>query len=375
MMEICTNPPPQDWDRFVADHPQAHVLQTSPWAELKAAFGWQPQRLMLDHYREETIQGSLPDEWCWNAWQDADESGRRPAGGGQILYRNLPGGLGQLAYVPCGPLVDWQDREVVSKLLQGIQEAARAQGALALTLEPCLLDEAAIRELLADHGFIPSPLGSVQPRRTIVVDISGEESDILAAMKSKTRYNIRLAGRKGVVVREAEVADLPAFERLMATTAERNEFGVHDPAYYEHAYRLFVPRGWARLLLAEVEKEAVAALMVFALGKRAWYFYGASANVHRKKMPTYLLQWEAIRWARSRGCTEYDLWGIPDEDEEALEAQFTQRSDGLWGVYRFKRGFGGRVERTVGAWDLPLNAVRYRLYTLATRVRDGIGAI
>jgi lipid II:glycine glycyltransferase (peptidoglycan interpeptide bridge formation enzyme) len=191
------------------------------------------------------------------------------------------------------------------------------------------------------------------------VDISPDEDAILATMKSKTRYNVRLASRKGVTVREASEADLPAFHTLMAATAARDDFGVHAPAYYEAAYRLFVPRGWARLLLAEVEGEPAAALMVFTLLPRAWYFYGASSNAHREKMPTYLLQWEAMRWAKSLGCTTYDLWGVPDEDREKLEAEFTQRRDGLWGVYRFKRGFGGELVRSVGAWDRVYAPVRY----------------
>jgi peptidoglycan pentaglycine glycine transferase (the first glycine) len=189
-------------------------------------------------------------------------------------------------------------------------------------------------------------------------------------MKSKTRYNVRLAGRKGVVVREASEADLPAFHALMAITAARDRFGVHTPAYYEAAYRLFVPQDRARLLLAEVEGEPVAALMVFALPPRAWYFYGASGDAHRNKMPTYLLQWEAMRWARSLGCTAYDLWGVPDADEDRLEAEFKGRADGLWGVYRFKRGFGGRLVRSVGAWDRVYAPLRYRLYRWMLTARD-----
>jgi lipid II:glycine glycyltransferase (peptidoglycan interpeptide bridge formation enzyme) len=221
---------------------------------------------------------------------------------------------------------------------------------------------------LAD--FRPAPL-TIQPPRTIWVDILPSEDAILKAMKSKTRYNIRLAVRKGVTVREANEADLPAFNALMEVTGTRNQFGVHVPGYYETAYALFTTTDLARLLLAEVEGEPVAALMVFALAPRAWYFYGASGDAHREKMPTYLLQWEAIRWARSLGCTTYDLWGVPDEDETTLEAEFTKRRDGLWGVYRFKRGFGGRLVRSVGAWDRVYAPLRYRLYrwTLAARGR------
>ena len=120
-------------------------------------------------------------------------------------------------------------------------------------------------------------------------------------------------------------------------------------------------------MLAEYDKTPLAALMVFAREKRAWYFYGASSNEHRDYMPTYILQWEAMRWARAQGCTQYDLWGVPDADEETLEANFVGRNDGLWGVYRFKRGFGGRLVRAAGPWDRVYNPLLYRFYKLWMR--------
>jgi lipid II:glycine glycyltransferase (peptidoglycan interpeptide bridge formation enzyme) len=333
------------WDRFVAGRPEGHVLQTTPWAALKAQFGWTAARVALG-------------------------KGDEIVAGAQVLFRRLPLGLGRLAYVPKGPLVEWDEAEQPAALLAAIERTARANGAIALQLEPDLPDEAAHRERLAALGMHPSPLGSFQPRRTIVVDLSPPEDDILLAMKQKTRYNVRLAGRKGVTVRAAGEADLPAFHALMAATGARDEFNVHTPAYYDAAYRLFAPRDRARLLLAEVEGEPVAALMAFALAPRAWYMYGASGDAHREKMAPYLLQWEAMRWARSLGCTQYDMWGIPDEDEETLEARFTQRRDGLWGVYRFKRGFGGRVVRSVGTWDRAYAPRRYRLVNRVLNLRD-----
>jgi len=345
---------PDIWDRFIAARPDGHVLQTSPWGTLKAQFGWADERVGLAR-GDELIAGA------------------------QVLYRRLPAGLGCLAYVPRGPLVDWADEEQLAALLVALDRAARSRGAVVLIVEPDLPDEATHRKRLHALGFRPSPFGSLQPRRTTVVDISPDEDAILAAMKSKTRYNVRLAARKGMTVREASEADLPAFHALMAATAARNRFGVHSPAYYEAAYRLFAPRDWARLLLAELPPasggaggvtEPVAALMVFALPPRAWYFYGASGDAHREKMPTYLLQWEAMRWAKSLGCTTYDLWGVPDEDEATLEAEFTRRRDGLWGVYRFKRGFGGHLVRSVGAWDRVYAPLRYWILDAGYSILD-----
>jgi lipid II:glycine glycyltransferase (peptidoglycan interpeptide bridge formation enzyme) len=148
----------------------------------------------------------------------------------------------------------------------------------------------------------------------------------------------------------------------MEITGGRDEFGVHSREYYQQVYERFHPRGECELLIAEYEGQPLAGVIVFARGPRAWYFYGASSNEYRELMPTYLLQWEAMRWARQRGCTQYDLWGVPDEDEETLEANFTTRSDGLWGVYRFKRGFGGQLCRAPAAWDRVYQPLLYRLY-------------
>jgi len=158
---------------------------------------------------------------------------------------------------------------------------------------------------------------------------------------------------------------------LMDATGERDGFGVHTQAYYQRAYDLFAAWGACSILLASYEGQPLAAMMVFVRGKRAWYFYGASNNEERNRMPTYLLQWEAMRWAAARGCTEYDLWGVPDASEEELEANFTNRYDGLWGVYRFKRGFGGRLVRSAGAWDRVYHPMLYRLYLGYMKGRGG----
>jgi lipid II:glycine glycyltransferase (peptidoglycan interpeptide bridge formation enzyme) len=340
---------PDIWDRFVAQRPDGHVLQTSPWGALKSQFGWSDTRVGLMR-------------------------GDNLVAGAQILLRPLPAGVGQLAYVPKGPLVDWSNQDETKQLLAALDEAAGSQRAVALTVEPNLEDAPAPRERLRSLQFQPAPFSAVQPRTTLVVDITPDEDDILMAMKSKTRYNIRLAGRKEVNVREGGPEDVSTFNDLLAATAERADFGIHPPSYYQTAYGLFAPRDWARILLAEVDGQAVAGVMVFAIPPRSWYFYGASISAHREKMPTYLLQWEAMRWARSRGCRTYDLWGVPDEDRETLEDQFTERSDGLWGVYRFKRGFGGDLVRTVGAWDRVYAPLRYQLYKGALAVRERVGS-
>ena len=327
------------WDELVAATPGGHVLQSWAWGELKARFGWRVQRLAVD----EALA--------------------------QVLFRSLPGGLGTIAYVPKGPLVDYNDVLSFRTLLDAILPLARKQRALCLKIEPDLEDDPALTEQLQSLGFRPSPQ-VIQPRRTILVDLTSDPEELLRRMKQKTRYNIRLAARKGVTVRAGSGADLASFYDLMETTAQRDGFGIHTRAYYEAAPHLVAPAGQGRLLLAEYEGQLLAGLVVLGMGESgsgstACYMYGASSDEHRNLMPTYLLQWEAMLWAKEQGCQDYDLWGVPDEDEATLEGTFTQRNDGLWGVYRFKRGFGGRLVRTAGAWDLVYAPLRYGLYSAA----------
>jgi lipid II:glycine glycyltransferase (peptidoglycan interpeptide bridge formation enzyme) len=191
-------------------------------------------------------------------------------------------------------------------------------------------------------------------------------------MNQGTRRKIRTAARKELAIREADSASLDAFCALMAHTGARNAFGVHSAAYFRRVYDLFVP-DHAALLMASYAGEDLAGLMVFALGETAWYLYGASSDAERSRMPAYGLQWAAIKWAQARGCADYDLWGVPDADEETLEAQFQSRGDGLWGVYGFKRGFGGRVVRAVGAWDQVYRPALYAAYDLLMRRRADSG--
>jgi peptidoglycan pentaglycine glycine transferase (the first glycine) len=334
------------WDNFVRAAPDGHVLQTAAWAQLKGRFGWKAGYALVE------------------------DAGHIQAGG-QVLFRALPLRLGCVAYVPKGPLINWADDALADALLDALHRLCRQQRAIFLKIEPDEEDNSTLAQRLEGWGFHLG-LQTVQPRRTILVDLTPEPEDILAQMKSKTRYNVRLAERKGVTVREGTEHDLGLFYSLMVATGERDRFGVHSRVYYEAAYQLFVPRGIGRLLLAEYDGELIASVMVFACGNKAWYMYGASGDAHRNLMPNYLLQWKAMQWARAQGCRTYDLWGVPDEDEKTLEARFLERQDGLWGVYRFKRGFGGRVVRYVGAWDYVYRPVLHWLYLRALAWR-GLG--
>jgi lipid II:glycine glycyltransferase (peptidoglycan interpeptide bridge formation enzyme) len=327
------------WDDFVANHPHGSILQTTNWARLKNRFGWSSKRVWLKR------EGVL-------------------VAGAQILYRSAALGIFKIGYIPHGPLLNWQDNEQISVLFSQIDESSYKNGAGIVKMEPLLWqDEITVdrwQEICQESDFIMTK-DTIQPPRTVIVDLRPTEDEILAAMKQKTRYNIRLSGRKDVVVREGTGADLNAFAELMQTTGQRDGFGTHAPEYYAAMYSLFVPQN-AVLLIAEYQEKPLAAAMITALGDTAVYLYGASSNEERNRMPAYAVQWAAMRWAKDRGCTRYDLWGVPDASLEELEAQFAERKDGLWPVYRAKRGYGGRVQRTVGAVDRVYNERLYKLY-------------
>jgi len=352
-----------EWDAFVAEFRQqtlerstvpvsAHILQSSSWASLKCGVGWAATRVVARH------EG-------------------RPVAGAQILFRPLPLGFGSVAYLPKGPLVDWSDIEQCRYVLALCDEAARARHAIFLQIEPDLPESGKMDTMLKDLG-LSQGCYSVQPRRTIIVDLNPSEDEILAGMKQKTRYNIRLADRRGVSVREATPetadADVTEFQRLMQATGQRGSFGVHSAEYYRSAYYLFAVRHQSALLLAEYQRRPLAALMVFAFRERAWYFYGASSDHERERMPSYALQWAAIRWAKARGCISYDLWGVPDADNHVLESEFDTRTDGLWPVYRFKRGFGGRLKRNMGPWERVYMPWAHQLYQRFIAARAGAQA-
>jgi peptidoglycan pentaglycine glycine transferase (the first glycine) len=338
---------PAVWNEIIANLPGRHILQTWEWGQVKEAHGWHAQH---------------------RVWRDAAGN---PQAAALILSRALPvPGLSRrlrMLYVPRGPLMDWSDIDLRTRVLDDLQDMTRQEGAIFLKLDPEVIlgmgipgapDEMnddvgeSVQTELSQRGWRYSE-GQVQFRNTVWVDINHPEEDLLARMKTKTRYNIRLAERKGVTVRMAHPDELPQLYRMYAETSVRDGFVIRSQDYYELVWRTFVEQDMAVPLIAEVEGQPVAGLILFIFGEMAWYLYGMSTGQHREKMPNHLLQWEAMRIASARGCAYYDLWGAPEVFDE---------SDSMWGVYRFKEGLGGKVVRTLGAWDFPAAPVRYSLF-------------
>ena len=335
------------WDQTIVNLPGAHLLQTAEWAKVKEGVGWKAIPLV------------------WHA-----ENGRLAAAA-LVLKRTVRllrfGPQVSVCYVPRGPMLDWGDDGLRHRVIHDLQVFARQQHTLFLKMDPEIslgtgvpgaedaredaLGMQILEELKTNEWCFST--SQVQFRNTVLLDLKGNEDDWLKRMKQKTRYNLRLAQRSGVVIREAAISEYPQVYKMYAETSVRDGFVIRPQTYYLEVWQRFLQAGMVSPLVAEVEGSFVAGLVLFYFGKRAWYLYGMSTAQHREKMPNYLLQWEAMRLAKLKGAELYDLWGAPD----VFEA-----SDSMSGVFRFKEGLGGRVLRTCGAWDYIVDPAGYSLY-------------
>lgn len=318
------------WNEAVADLPYGHVLQSYEWGAFKNRHGWMPSRLLF-------------------------MGGKQALGAASVLLRRVPHLPWGVMYVPKGPALDYDEREPLHTVLGALERLAREERAMFIKIDPDVLaDRSDVKDVLLDRGWRASQ-EQIQFRNTLLVDLRQSEDDLLRAMKSKTRYNTRLAERRGVKVHLGGVEDLPLFYEMYTATSVRNDFVIRPYSYYADVWETFVPGGLAQLFLARYEGETLAGLIVFHFGDRAWYMYGASTSTHRNLMPNHLLQWEAMKWAKAQGYTFYDMWGAPDLRDE---------TDAMWGAYRFKASFGGDFTSHLGAYDFPTSRPLYRLYSV-----------
>jgi peptidoglycan pentaglycine glycine transferase (the first glycine) len=316
------------------------ILQSWQWGEFKRLHGWHPERLLVSKSGE-------------------------PVAAASVLVRSV--GPFSVVYVPRGPAFGESGRDVSSALTLAIDNVSAKSRAAIAFIEP-----EASNVSLATEGsvrWIPTSI-ELQPLRTIKVGINRGDEALLAQMKSKTRYNVRLAGRRGVEVRTASISDVARFYEILEETSQRDAFGIHGVDYYADMLNAFGDNGV--LLVAEYEGKIAAGAIILKHRNEAVYMFGASSKEFQRHMPSHLLQFEAMRWARDRGCDTYDLWGIPPEDTPPDEAQSGELNvrNGLWGVYRFKQGFGGEVVEYPGVYERQYYP---RLVQLWRRFRSGPG--
>jgi peptidoglycan pentaglycine glycine transferase (the first glycine) len=352
---------PQSWNELIASLPLPHLLQSWEWSQVKAKYGWQPMPFV---------------------WSDSlPASSHTPLAAAMILKRSIPvGGFAKkmcVLYIPKGPNLDWDDAVLRRRVLGDLQVFAKRQGAIFVKLDPDVAlgrgvpgtqaaveftGGQAVRSELMERSWKFSQ-DQIQFRNTVLIDLSPNVDELLAGMKQKTRYNLRLAQKKGVTVRVGTADDLPLLYRMYAETSVRDGFLIREAGYYQTVWRTFGGSSsgapsrstpFHESLIAEVDGDPVGAVSIFHFAGQAIYLFGMSRNENREKMPNYLLQWEAMQRAKALDNKLYNLWGAPDEFDE---------SDDLWGVFRFKEGLGGYVLRTLGAWDYTPNPIFYKMYT------------
>lgn len=330
------------YNDFVKSHPKGHFLQLWEWGQVKRGMGWQPLPLILEEDGE--IKASL-----------------------LILKRALPlpGMKKCIFYSPRGPVADIGNLELCRALFEGARMAAKDHGAIFLKMDPDVpAGNAAFTQILQACNFRRNETGldfeGVQPGFVFRLDIHPSEEELLSNMHSKTRYNIRLAQKKGVQIRKAaDKEDLRNFYTVLLETAERDHFLIRGYEYFEMIWDQMVVNGWAQIFLAEWEGHIVAATLALVTGEKAWYLYGASSNQYRNVMPNYLIQWEMICWARENGCTLYDFRGVSGDLDE---------SNPLYGLYKFKKGFNGEFTEFAGDWDTVYSPFFYFLWNRALPV-------
>lgn len=361
-----------NWNELISKLPNPHFLQTYEWGQVKAEYGWEPLYAVWDA------------DGTWKVVNDPNllSTVHSPVAAALILKRQIirNGFAARLSilYSPKGPLLDWTNESLRNRVLNDLQSFAKEQGAIFLKMDPDVVLGTGVpksEEEVIDNGgqVVISELkrrgweyssDQIQFRNTVLIDLNPSEEELLARMKQKTRYNIRLAEKKGVVLRVGKLEDMPMLYKMYAETSMRDGFVIRDEGYYKTVWALFMNSSepTCEPIIAEVDGEPVAAIFVFYFAGRAYYVYGMSREVHREKMPNYHLQWEAVKRAKAKGCVVYDLWGAPEVFDE---------SNSMWGVYRFKEGLGGRVVRTLGAWDFAPSPLWYKMYSeIIPRVLD-----
>ena len=369
-MQLITGLDKISWNSFVSSFDDPAILQSHEWGELKALHGWMPIRVAVED--DGKIVAAI-----------------------SILKRKLPYFNLNIFYAPRGPVVDFENTEALDFLLDEVRKLAKKHRAIALKIDPQIVEsrelkvesrEVKIEDILKERGFSYCKK-QIQPRSTFVVDLTLTEEKLLASFEEKTRYNIRLSAKKGVTVKKMSTDEgVDTFYNIYKETASRDNFLIHPIRYYRNIKKLLI--GGKELLetsCSTLEKSAiggkeqlgtscstlgkkatpgsnifiayhkdipVAGVWTFNFGKKIWYMYGASLSSYRNVMPNHALHWHIMKWAKEKELKDYDMFGIPSNPTEKHP---------LWGVYRFKKGFNGKLVKYIGVYDLAYRPLLYKL--------------
>lgn len=316
--------PGERWDELVEATGRAHILQSAAWATVKAATGWTARRYVL-------------------------EDGGARHGVAQVLLRRLPLGV-SVAYAPRGPLVD---PSRLADAIRAVRDALATERCASLLCDPEIAADPAVTAALERSGIRRSPV-FVQPRRTLLMDLTKDPETLLATMRKKTRQYIHKAERAGVVTEETR--DLDRFLAVLRRVGERDRFALHSREYFTRLIEAFGER--AHIFMARVGADDSGALLLAHMGDGAWELYGGWSGDHAEARPFYLLKWRAMMRMRALGARRYDMWGLAEGADDPLA-----------GVENFKLGYGGDVTEWIGSFEVPVRALLYPLWQLGARRR------
>ena len=336
-MKLLEEKDKERYKKFLESHERCNFQQSLEWGNVKT--NW-IKEVILSEDKDGNIRGSL----C-------------------VWIRKIPI-FGNIMYSARGPVCDIHDEEVIKDIVEGANALAKKYKAFVLRVEPDILKtDTEFRNIISRNGFKIKDdskdfKDEIQPRFVFRLDIKGKtEDEIFAAFHQKTRYNVRLATKKGVVIKEGTREDLKDFHNIMVETGERDNFIIRSLSYFEKMYDELAPNHM-KLLMAYHNDEPIAGIIPIMYGNKVWYLYGASSNKHRNLMPNYLLQWTMIKEAIQRGCDMYDFRGVSGVVDE---------SHPQYGLYRFKKGFNAEFTEFIGEIYIPYKPLVYKLYKLAEK--------
>ncbi len=337
-MRLLEDKDKEEYTEFLTNHDRCNFQQSLEWAKVKD--NWKSE-VILSENADGKINGAL-----------------------QVLIRKIPI-FGNLMYSARGPICDIHNSDVLKQLTEGAKLLAKKYNSFVLMVEPDIkTDDMEFRDIIVKNGFeikddAKDFKDEIQPRFVFRLDIKGKtEEEVFNNFHSKTRYNIRLASKKGVVVKEGTREDLKDFHNIMVETGKRDDFIIRPLEYFEKMYDELAPKHM-KVLMAYHDGKPIAGIIPIMYGKKVWYLYGASSNKDRNLMPNYLLQWTMIQEAIKNNCDMYDFRGVSGVVDE---------NHPQYGLYRFKKGFGADFTEFIGEVYLPFKPLTYKLYKISEKI-------
>ena len=336
----------EELKNFLQNNPKTNFMQSPEWAKVKTE--WKNEFIIVKD-ENGNIKGTM-----------------------SILLRKTPIFGRYIMYAPRGFVCDVHDKETLKKLTEKATEIAKKYKAFIFRLDPDVLQsDEEFKNIIKELGYktkknIKDINQVIQPKYVFRLDVKNKtEEELLKSFESKTRYNIRLATKKGVTTRVGTRDDLKIFYDIMKTTGSRDDFFIRPLSYFQKIYDSMGPEH-VRLIIAEYENEPIAAVLPILYGNKVWYLYGGSSNKHRNLMPNYLLQWEMIKWALENKCDWYDFRGV---------SGFKSENDPQYGVYKFKKGFNPVFMEFIDEMYIVYNPFINAIFNFTKGVYDKLNSI